>query len=182
MYYFVERQTLYSRPDGLLQQIGRKKMNHEIAAKIVSEMTFSAAAYARDRSAFLAEALQRYREITGDDAPEAAAEMKAVLEQSFADRKALSVSGIDLPDHLRDGGRFRICVDGTEVTGRVRLSPKEMAVEITAPYQGRQAGATLQLLAPVIWTERPEAGSEANEAGREKAVRLLTDIYYTFWE
>ena len=127
MYYFVERQTLYSRPDGLLQQIGRKKMNHEIAAKIVSEMTFSAAAYARDRSAFLTEALQRYREITGDDAPEAAAEMKAVLEQSFADRKALSVSGIDLPDHLRDGGRFRICVDGTEVTGRVRLSPKEMA-------------------------------------------------------
>lgn len=157
-------------------------MNLETAAKIVSEMAFSATDYVKDGNAILAEAMRLYLAETGAMEPETETELKVILERSFSDRKALSVSGIDMPDHLMDGNLFRISIDGTEVKGRVRLSPKEIAVEITSPFHGCQAGASLLMLAPVIWTERPETGSEANESGREKAVSLLVDIYYSLLE
>lgn len=154
-------------------------MNIEIAARIISRMTFSAADYVKDKESILSEAYHRYVSRTGDDSHEAKSEVASLLKRSFADRKELSVSNADLPDHFRDGSAFRICVDDTEVKGILRLTPKDISVEIVSPFTGRTAGAELQLVAPVIWTERPENGSEANEEGRLKAVSLLTDIYYS---
>lgn len=154
-------------------------MNTEIAAKIISRMTFSAADYVRRKETIFAEAAKLYKIKTGDDSPEVEEQLDLLLSQSFAERKALSVSNSDLPEHLKDGSLFKICVNETEVEGRIQLSPKELLVEIVSPYQGHKAGAELQMLAPVIWTERPEMESEANEEGREKAISLLTDIYYS---
>lgn len=154
-------------------------MNTEIAAKIISRMTFSAADYVKNSESILSEAFHRYASQSGDYSHEAKSEVAVLLMRSFDDRKRLSVSNADLPDHFLDGSSFRICVNDTEVKGVLRLTPKEMSVEIVSPFTGRAAGAELQLLAPVIWTERPENGSEANEEGRLKAVSLLTDIYYS---
>lgn len=154
-------------------------MNTEIAARIISRMRFSAADYVKDNESILSEAYHRYVLQTGDDSLEAKSEMASLLKRSFAERKELSISNADLPDHFRDGSAFRICVNDTEVKGILHLSPKHISVEIVTPFKERTAGAELQLLAPVIWTERPENGSEANEAGRLKAVSLLTDIYYS---
>ena len=142
-------------------------------------MTFSAADYVTDNEPILSEAYKRYVSQTGDDSPEAKSMVTLLLDRSFADRKELSVSNADLPEHFRDGSTFRICVNDTEVKGILHLTPKEISVEIVTPFKGCTAGAELQLLAPVIWTERPENGSEANEDGRSKAISLLTDIYYS---
>jgi len=154
-------------------------MNTETAAKIISRMTFSAADYVKGKGPILAEAAKLYKLKTRDDSPEIEEQLVLLLSRSFAERKALSVTNSALPEHLKDGSLFRICVDETVVEGQVRLSPKKISVEIVSPYQGHQAGAELQMLAPVIWTERPEMESEANEQGREKAISLLTDIYYS---
>ncbi len=154
-------------------------MDYETAARIVSRMTFSAAEYAIDSKQILARAIALYSAQTGDHSPEATAELALLLDRSFDERKRLSICNEDLPDHLRDGSRFQICVDDTVIIGRVSLSPKDISVEILFPFQGRTAGSELMLLAPVIWTELPEPGSEANEEGREKAVKLLADIYYS---
>lgn len=154
-------------------------MNTEIAAIIISRMTFSAADYVNNYESILSEAYSLYVSQTGDDSPEVKSEISLLLKQSFADRKAISVSNADLPDHFSDGSAFRICVNDTEVEGVLHLTPKDISVEIVSPFKGRTAGAELQLLAPVIWTESPENGSEANEDGRLKAITLLTDIYYS---
>lgn len=154
-------------------------MNTEIAAKIISRMTFSAADYVKCKELILAEASQLYAKETGDNSPEAKSQLALLLSRSFGERKEFSVSNADLPNHFKDGSRFKICVNDTEVEGSLHLTPKEMVVEIVSPFQGRKAGAELKMLAPVIWTERPELGSEANEDARSKAVSLLTDIYYS---
>ena len=157
----------------------RERMNTGIAGRIISRMTFSAADYVKDRESILAEALLRYTDQTGERSPEVRSEMSVLLERSFSERKELSVVNAALPDHFRDGSRFSVCVDDTVVEGLVHLSPKVLLVEMISPQQGHRAGSELKILAPVIWTERPEANSEANEEGRKKAVSLLTDIYYS---
>ena len=145
-------------------------------------MSFSATDYAKDSNSILADTLRKYAMETKDESPDIKTELKELLERSFEERKELSVSGINLPDHLFDGDLFLISIDGTEVTGRVNLSPKEIMVEILSPFHGHQAGCSLPLLAPIIWTEYPEPKSEANGRGREKAVSLLSDIYYSLLE
>ena len=154
-------------------------MNNEIAARIISRMPFSAADYARNRDQIIKEAMSMYTQQTGEVSSEVQAGLTALMDSSFIERKELSICAAELPDHLKDGSSFRIFLDNTEVAGRVRLSPKEIIVEIRSPFHDRMAGSELEMLAPVIWTERPEPGSEANEDGRHKAILLLADIYYS---
>lgn len=154
-------------------------MNTEIAVKIISRMQFSAADYVRNREQIINEAAKLYSRQTGEESAETKAELSVLLERSFAERKVLSIDAAELPDHLRDRSVFRIFLDDTVVTGSIRLSPKTITVEITSPFQGRMAGAELDMLAPIIWTEQPEVGSEANEEGRQKSILLLADIYYS---
>lgn len=149
------------------------------AARIVSGMSFTPREYAADRNRILVEAFKRCAAGGVELSVETVAALRLLLENAFCDRKALSVENVDMPDRLRDGDSFRICVDGTLAEGIVHLAPKEMSVEITSPHGGREAGAVLQPLAPRIWTERPEPGSEAGEEGRQKAVELLTDLFFT---
>ena len=154
-------------------------MNTEVAAKIISKMTFSAADYVKNREAIFLEVLRRYNDLTGDLSPEIRSELSVMLNQSFSERKELSIISAALPDHFRDGSSFSVCVDDTVIEGLLHLSPKVIIVEMTSPYSGHKAGSELELLAPVIWTERPEVNSEANEEGRGKAISLLTDLYYS---
>lgn len=154
-------------------------MNNEIAARIISRMTFSAADYARSRDRIKEEALKLYSRQTGDSSADIETELEILLDRSFLERKEISICAAELPDHLKDGSIFRIFLDDTEVEGKVKLSPKELSVEISSPFHGKKAGSDLEMLAPVIWTERPEPGSEANEEGRHRAVLLLADIYYS---
>lgn len=154
-------------------------MNTEIAAKIIAQMTFSALDYVQNSEQILTEAVSLYSRQMGENSSEIQAGMKILLERSFSERKGLSIRSIKLPGYLKDGSSFSVTLNGTEVSGIVHLAPKEISVEIISPFQGKKAGSVLNMLAPVIWTERPHAGSEANENGRMKAVALLVDIYYS---
>ena len=133
------------------------------AARIVSGMSFTPREYAADRNRILVEAFA-----LAAAAGDRVAETEALLAEILAWN--LKKSGAD---------SLQAWVDGTLAEGIVHLAPKEMSVEITSPHGGREAGAVLQPLAPRIWTERPEPGSEAGEEGRQKAVELLTDLFYT---
>lgn len=154
-------------------------MNNEIASSIISRMTFSAVDYVMNRESIVEDAVKQYCQQTGEQSLDIRNGMVILLDRSYAERKLLSVCAAELPDHLRDGSHFRIFVNDTEVVGKVRISPKVISVEITSPFQGEMAGSELEMLAPVIWTERPEKGSEANESGRQKSISLLVDIYYS---
>lgn len=154
-------------------------MNNEIAARIISRMTFSAADYAKNRDQIIKEAVSMYTQQTGEVSSKVQAGLTVLMDRSFIERKELSICAAELPDHLKDGSSFRIFLDNTEVVGQLRLSPKEISVEISSPFHDGMAGAELEMLAPVIWTMRPEPGSEANEEGRRKAIILLADIYYS---
>lgn len=156
-------------------------MNTETAAKIIAKMAFSAMDYIRDREQIIQEAADLYTRQTGEDPACIQTDITDLVERSFAERKILSIQSVRLPGRFKDGSRFGISLNNIEVKGIVYLSPKEITVEITEPFQGKRAGAMLNLLAPVIWTELPEAGSEANETGRKKAITLLTDIYYSYF-
>ena len=154
-------------------------MNTEIASKIIAQMTFSALDYVQNSEQILTEAVSLYSGQTGDDSSEIKAGMRILLDRSFSERKVLSIGSVKLPGYLKDGSSFSITLNDTEVSGIVNLAPKEISVEIISPFQGKKAGSVLNRLTPVIWTERPDVGSEANESGRMKAVTLLADIYYS---
>ncbi len=79
---------------------------------------------------------------------------------------------------LKDGCRLSCSIGLTVVSGLVRLAPKRISVRMDLPCIMPEVEMTLQMIAPVLFTEHPEDGSEANEYGTDVARRLLLDSYY----
>ncbi len=151
----------------------------ELAISIISHMRFSAVQYITEKDTLLQNAISEFHSKSGFVSKAMEHKLSLLLEQSFEERKHFSVSSIDMPYSLMNGSYFRMCIDDTLVEGQVSITPKIISVEITEPYSGRSATSKLAMLAPIIWTVDPITGSEANKSGKEKAVSLLTDIYYT---
>lgn len=154
-------------------------MNTTIATKIISMAQFDAIDYIKNPDCIINNIVQQYFELTGDKSNETRIKLSDLVANSFEERKELAINSIDMKENLRNGDSFSIFLNETIVTGKVYLAPKSISVEITSPYFGRMAGADLDLIAPVIWTESPEMESVANEEGRKKAAILLADIYFS---
>lgn len=146
--------------------------------KILATLSFSVKEYVCDKARIINKAREVYETETGKKSEPVLDEIKDELELLFHDRKKLSIENINMPDHLRSGSWLGIVVAGELIYGLVQVSPKTISVE----YDGHRKLSQLELLAPVIWTEYPKEGSEANEDGKRKAVVLLTDLYYSALE
>lgn len=105
-----------------------------------------------------------------------------LVESIYGTIKETSIQGVDVPFVLRSGGHISITTDNTRVEGVIEVSPKMLSVNILSPFTGRRATSELEMIVPAIWTEEPEEGSGANEAGKRKAAALLCDLYYSYFE
>lgn len=144
----------------------------ESIAEILSGIEFSAAEYVTDKPSVLLRARRLYEQKTGKKSDSVIKEIDDEINILFNDRKLLSVDRVIMPDELKTGNWIGIIIDGELIYGIVQVSPKRLSVE----YEGYRRIYKLDDLAPVVWTEYPQ--EEANEYGKNQAIRILTDLYY----
>lgn len=144
----------------------------ESIAEILSGIEFSAAEYVTDKPSVLLRARRLYEQKTGKKSDSVIKEIDDEINTLFNDRKLLSVDRVIMPDELKTGNWIGIIIDGELIYGIVQVSPKRLSVE----YEGYRRIYKLDDLAPVVWTEYPQ--EEANEYGKNQAIRILTDLYY----
>lgn len=152
-------------------------METELLARTISKMKFTALEYALNPEAILGQALGVLSEITGNTPDRD--DVTAALEQSGVERRQFSVENVDMPVHLMNGDEFSVYLnDATKLSARIGLSPKKISLEMLCPFPGLRAESQLEMIVPLIWTVRPEEGSEADEMARDRAVSLLLGLYY----
>ena len=152
-------------------------MEKELLARTISKMKFTALDYALDPEAILGQALGELSKISGNTPDRD--EVTAALEQSGMERRMFSVENVDMPVHLMNGDEFTVYLNNaTRLSARIGLSPKKISLEMHCPFPGLRAESKLEMMVPLIWTVRPEEGSEADEMARDRAASLLLDLYY----
>lgn len=150
--------------------------------EILAEVEFNPLDYAADRESIAAKVIAIYSKRNGFPAEQCTDEVRRELDRIYEDAKSVSVETTIMPDFLRTGDHIGIVIGGILIWGLVSISPKTLSVEISSPYEGKRLSSEIEMLAPRIWTESPHEGSEANDEGREKAVSLLTELYYSYIE
>ena len=154
-------------------------IDEEKLARIIAKMQFTAYEYTVCPLKIIEEAKGLVRNAIGAETEEDEAVIEKVLGRSYSERKIISVVDADFPNHMKDGDEFKVCLDsGLMLSGKARITPKVLSVEMLSPYPDHMIVSEIQMLAPRIWTLRPEAGSEAGEECLQKMIELLATLYY----
>ena len=162
-----------------------KKPNNEelleLAGK-VSDMYGSARDFSERLSEIHGKAVEAYKQLAGDSNDIPVKEIHHLVDSLYRTATESAILQREVPFILHSGNHIAITTDGVRVEGVVNVSPKLLEVTIISPYTGKKASSELEMIAPFIWTERPEDGSEANDAGKKRALSLLCELYYSFFE
>lgn len=142
----------------------------------------SAKDFAEHLSVIHEKAIEAYKQLTGEKKDVAAEEIYQLVDSLYRTATESAIQQRDVPFILRSGNHIAITTDGVRVEGVVDVSPKILEVTILSPSAGKKATAELEMIAPVIWTELPEDGSEANDDGKRRALSLLSELYYSYFE
>jgi hypothetical protein len=145
----------------------------------VSGMYGSAREFAEHLSEIHEKATEAYKQLTGDAKDIPVEEIRHLVDTLYRTVTESAIHQREVPFILRSGGHVAITTDGVRVEGVVDVSPKILEVTILSPFAGKKASSELEMIAPVIWTELPEDGSEANDAGKRRALSLLSELYYS---
>lgn len=102
--------------------------------------------------------------------------VSAIVRAKYLSMIMGSVSWICLPA----GGRTEISFskDNIAVTGKVRIDPKRVHVELSMAGNTYSKDSILLAMTPRIYTEAPFVGSPANKDGEECAKALFLKLYY----
>ena len=150
----------------------------ELAGK-VSGRYGSAREFAEHLSEIHEMAIEAYKQLAGDAKDIPVEEIHHLVDSLYRTATESAIQQREVPFILHSGDHVSITTDGVRVEGVVNLSPKILEVTILFPFAGKKALSELEMIAPVIWTERPEDGSEANDAGKRRALSLLSELYYS---
>lgn len=153
----------------------------ELAGK-VSGMYSSAREFAEHLSEIHQMAIDAYKQLAGDAKDIPVEEIHHLVDSLYRTSTESAIQQREVPFILHSGDHVAITTDGVLVEGVVNVSPKILEVTILSPFAGKEASSELEMLAPVIWTEQPEDGSEANDAGKRRALSLLSELYYSYFE
>lgn len=150
----------------------------ELAGKL-SGMYGSAREFAEHLSEIHEKAVEAYKQQAGDTKDIPVEEIRRLVDSLYRTATEYAIQQREVPSILRSGSHIAITTDGVRVEGVVDMSPKILEVTIISPFTGKKATAVLEMIAPFIWTELPENGSEANDAGKRRALSLLSELYYS---
>lgn len=145
----------------------------------VSGMYSSAREFAEHLSEIHEKAIEAYKQLAGDAKDIPIEEIHRLVDSLYRTAMEAAIRHQEVPYILYSGDHIAITTDFVRVEGIVNVSPKILEVTILSPFAGKKASSELEMIAPVIWTERPEDGSEANDAGKRRALSLLSELYFS---
>jgi hypothetical protein len=142
----------------------------------------SAREFAEHLSEIHEKTIEAYKQLSGDAKDIPVEEIRHLVDSLYRTATESAIQQREVSFILHSGDHVAITTDGVRVEGVVNVSPKILKVIILSPFAGKKASSELEMIAPVIWTELPEDGSEANEDGKRRALSLLCELYYSYFE